>query len=88
MPKEPKRNRYSTKGLIENEYEPGGKVLRNKLGIRKRTEMEQAEAKAFQKTQMHFYKLFSEDPSPAIDKGNASALVKEDLSMGGKLQMS
>lgn len=66
MPKKPKRNRYSTKGLIENEYEPGCKVLRNKLGIRKRAEMEQAEAKAFQKTQMHFYNLFSEDPSPAI----------------------
>lgn len=28
--------------------------------------MEQAEAKAFRKSQMHFYKLFSEDPSPAI----------------------
>jgi len=66
MPKKLKRNRYSTKGLIENMYEPGGKVLKNKLGIRKRGEMEQAEAKAFQKTQMHFYNLFSEDPSPAI----------------------
>jgi cell filamentation protein len=66
MPKKPKRNRYSTKDLVENEYEPLGKVLKNKLGIRKRTEMEQAEAKTFQRTQMHFYNLFSEDPSPAI----------------------
>jgi len=66
MPKKSKRNRYSTKGLIENEYEPGGKVLKNKLGIRKRVEMEHAEAEAFQKTQLHFYNLFSEDPSPAI----------------------
>lgn len=66
MSKKPKHTKYSTEGLIENMYEPGGKVLKNKLGIRKRGEMEQAEAKAFQKTQMHFYNLFSEDPSPAI----------------------
>jgi len=66
MPKKPKRNRYTTNGLIENQYEPGGKVLKNKLGIRKQGEMEQAEAKAFRKTQMHFYKLFLEDPSPPI----------------------
>jgi cell filamentation protein len=66
MPKKLKRNRYSTMGLIEHEYEPGGKVLRNKLGIRKPVEMEHAEAEAFQKTQLHFYNLFSEDPSPPI----------------------
>jgi cell filamentation protein len=65
-PKKSKGDRYSTKGLIENEYEPGSKVLKNKLGIRKRREMEQAEAELFQKTQLHFYKLFAEDPSPAI----------------------
>ncbi len=66
MPKKSKPTKYSTKGLIENEFEPGGKVLKNKLGIRKRVELEHAEAEAFQKTQMHFYKLFSEDPSPPL----------------------
>ena len=68
-----KITKYSTKGLIENEYEPGGKVLKNKLEIRKRVEMEHAEAKAFEKTQLHFYKLFAEDPSPPITEN----LIKE-----------
>lgn len=66
MTKKSKYTKYSTEGLIENQYEPGGKVLRNKLGIRKRREMEEIEGTAFQKTQLHFYKLFSEDPPPAI----------------------
>ncbi len=65
--------KYSTEGLIENQYEHGAKVLKNKLGIRKRSEMDQLEATAFQKTQIHFYKLFSEDPPPAITEN----LIKE-----------
>ncbi len=61
-----RRSKYSTEGLIENQYERGGRVLRNKLGIRRIREMEKVEGVAFQKTQLHFYKLFSEDPPPAI----------------------
>lgn len=30
MPKKPKPTKYTTEGLIENQYEPGGKVLKNK----------------------------------------------------------
>lgn len=65
--------KYSTEGLIENQYEPGGKVLKNKLGIRKKREMEEAEGIALGKTQRHFYKLFSEDPSPPITE----SLIRE-----------
>lgn len=68
-----KHSRYSTEGSIENEYEPGGKVLKNKLGIRTRKEIEKLEGKAFQKTQIHFYNLFLEEPPPAITEN----LIKE-----------
>jgi cell filamentation protein len=73
MSKRRKLIKYSTDGLTENQYERGGKVLKNKLGIRKRSEMDQGEATAFQKTQIHFYKLFSEDPPPTITE----SLIKE-----------
>lgn len=73
MNKRAKQSRYSTEGLIENEYEPSGKVLKNKLGIRKRKEIEKVEGKAFQKIQIHFYKLFLEDPPPSITEN----LIKE-----------
>lgn len=66
MKKESKHSKYSTEGLIENEYEPGGKVLKNKLGIRGRKEIEEVESEALQKTQNYFYNLFSEDPPPPI----------------------
>lgn len=68
-----KRTRYSTEGLIENEYEPGGKVLKNILGIRKVKEIGKVEGNAFSKTQRHFYNLFSEDPPPHITED----LIKE-----------
>ena len=68
-----KLSRYSTEGLIENEYEPGGKVLKNKLGIRKVKEMGKVEGEVFLKTQRHFYNLFSEDPPPRITED----LIKE-----------
>ena len=68
-----KLSRYSTEGLIENEYEPGGNVLKNKLGIRKVKEMGKVEGEVFLKTQRHFYNLFSEDPPPHI----TADLIKE-----------
>jgi len=68
-----KLSRYSTEGLIENEYEPGGNVLKNKLGIRKVKEMGKVEGEVFLKTQRHFYNLFSEDPPPRITED----LIKE-----------
>lgn len=73
MNKKSRSSRYSTEGLIEDEYEPGGKVLKNKLGIRTRKEVEKAEAETFQKTQIHFYKLFLQDPPPSITEN----LIKE-----------
>jgi cell filamentation protein len=73
MPKKLKPIKYLTEGLIENQYERGGKVLKNRLGIRKRRDIERAEGKAFQNTQMRFYKLFSEDPSPPITE----SLIRE-----------
>ena len=45
-----KPSRYSTEGLIENEYEPDDKV----------------EGEAFLKTQKYYYNIFSEDPPPHI----------------------
>ena len=66
MTKKLKPIKYLTEGLIENQCERGGKVLKNKLGIRKKREMDEMEGVAFQKAQIHFYKLFSEDPSPSI----------------------
>jgi cell filamentation protein len=68
-----KPTKYSTEGSIENQYELGGKVLENKPGIRKKREMEEAEGVAFRKTQLRFYKLFLEDPSPSISK----SLIRE-----------
>lgn len=73
MNKKSKQSRYSTEGLIENEYEQGGKVLKNKLGIRKIKEIEKVEKITFEKTLIHFHKLFSEDPSPPITED----LIKE-----------
>lgn len=73
MKKESKHSKYSTEGLIENEYEPSGKVLKNKLGIRKIKEIEKVESKVLQKTQNYFYNLFSEDPPPNITED----LIKE-----------
>lgn len=65
-----KPSRYSTKGLIEDEYEPGGKVLKNKRGIRKVKEIGETEGKAFLKTQGHFYRLFvKEELSGPITEG-------------------
>ena len=39
--------RYDASGLIEAQYEPGsrGRVLRNLLGIRKKREMDEVEAR-------------------------------------------
>ncbi len=60
------RSKYSVEGLTEAEFEPGTRVPRNKLGLRTKKEIEKAEGEAFQKTQIHFYKLFLEEPSPSI----------------------
>ncbi|MDD5434361.1 MAG: hypothetical protein PH343_02915 [Nitrospira sp.] len=58
LKKTTKRIRYSTEGLLENEYEPGGKVLKNKLGICKVKEIGKVEGESFLRTQRHFYNLF------------------------------
>ena len=50
-------DRYSTEGNIEDEYEPGGKVLKNKLGIRSKKEMDRLEYARLLKTQLHYYKV-------------------------------
>ena len=49
-------DRYSTEGNIEDEYEPGGQVLKNKLGIRSKKEMDRLEYARLLKTQLHYYK--------------------------------
>ena len=44
-------DRYDVSGLVEAQFEPGsgGRVLRNRLGIRTRRKMDEVEAKALQK---------------------------------------
>lgn len=43
-----KQNRYDTSSLIEVQFEPGsrGRVLKNKLGIKRKREMDEAESVA------------------------------------------
>jgi len=53
--------RYSTEGNIQNEYEPGGQVLKNKLGIRSKKEMDRLEYARLLKTQLHYYKVIKPD---------------------------
>lgn len=66
-------NKYSTEGLIEAEYEPRGKVLKNKLGIRIKKKIEKIEAEAFSKIQANYWRIFSEDSTPEI----TADLIKE-----------
>ncbi len=49
--------RYKTTGNIEDQYEPGGDVLKNKLGIRSKKAMDELEFEALRKTQLHFLGL-------------------------------
>lgn len=56
-------SKYSIKGLIETEFQPGsrGKVLKNKLGIISRREMDRLETQALLETQEHYYRVISKD---------------------------
>ena len=47
-----KGRRYDTSGMVETQFEPGsrGRVLKNLLGIKKKREMDQVEAKALKRT--------------------------------------
>ena len=47
--------RYFTKGNIEDECELGGKVLKNKLGIRSKKEMDKVEYERLAATQAHYH---------------------------------
>ena len=49
--------RYSIEGNIEGEYEQGGHVLKNKLGIRSKREMDRLEYARLLKTQLHYYRI-------------------------------
>ena len=45
--------RYKTVGNVEALFEPGGSVLKNKLGIRSRKAMDALEFEALRRTQIH-----------------------------------
>lgn len=47
--------RYKTGGNVENEYEPGSSVLKNKLHISSKRAMDAEEFKALQRTQDYFF---------------------------------
>lgn len=49
--------KYSTSGNIEAEYEVGGRVLKNRLGIRSKKQMDRLEYEALLKTQDKYYHL-------------------------------
>lgn len=52
--------RYKTSGNIEDKYEPGGQVLKNKLGIRSKKVMDAREFEALRKTQLHLLDLVTD----------------------------
>ena len=49
--------RYDIQGNIENEHEPGGRVLKNKLGVRLKREIDRLEYEHLLKTQKHYYRV-------------------------------
>lgn len=51
--------KYSTKGNVEAEFEQGGRVLKNKLGICSKKEMDSLEFGALMKAQKHYYNLIT-----------------------------
>jgi cell filamentation protein len=52
-------SRYTIQGNIEDEYEPGGRILKNKLGIRSKREMDRIEYEHLLRTQKHYYKIIN-----------------------------
>lgn len=49
--------KYSTSGNIEAEFEPGGRVLKNKLDIRSKKEMDRLEYEALLEVQERYYRI-------------------------------